>query len=296
MDILFNKNIFDNFLEYGDVLIPHREHKEKEYSYNLNSDLLRSIEFAEKPEIIVLGCSITLGVGLKENDIWSNILSEKLDNKFKIGNISYSGGSAMKSIISFFNIIEKYNYLPKYVLCNFPSLDRFLFISENNKYIKDYYSRLFPIKSTKEFAPFDYNKIIPIEWAYYTNLEYIKMLDIFCKSNNIKMFWSTWSKNDKNLFSSLFKDNFDSYVEDPTIDIFPAVHEDDIKSNNINSLILDYSANEECHKQDILPYGEYYFNCAYDNKKDSEGFMSPHPGVHRHIHWAEFYKSLIENQ
>jgi hypothetical protein len=301
MYIPFSKDIIKYNLNEDGYTFGGRESTNSKYSYKVNSDGLRSIEFSNKPNIIVLGCSITFGAGLKEEDIWSSLLLTKIKNhgNFSIGSLATYGGSVMEQVSSFFNMIAKYDYVPKYVICNFPSLSRFYFLSSNSKYMKRYFGKVHPIKNTIARYPLEYEKIIPLEWIYYANMEYIKMLEIFCKTNNIDLIWNVWSELDKDMFD-FYSTNFNYYVQDPTVEIFPSVNENLERITVFNQLPEKYkmktNKNLVCHEEENEYYGNYYFNCAYDNKPvGAAKEYLPHPGVHRHLHWAEFYfENLIK--
>lgn len=104
----YNKNTKNRKYKVNDPIIAaHAEIPRPEYSYQWNEDGLRSIDFAQKPNIIALGCSLTLGQGLPENLRWSNLLQEELGyGKHLIGNISYSGAAINKLVSSFLSLIH----------------------------------------------------------------------------------------------------------------------------------------------------------------------------------------------
>lgn len=281
----------------SDILGKHSEIPRPEYNYRWNSDGLRSIEFSTKPDIVALGCSITLGQGLPEHLRWTDLLSSKISKP--IGNISYSGAAINKDISSFFGMVNQYNYLPKIVIANFANFERFYFIDGSGEYMRDWYIN-HKSKKTKVKAPWDYEEILPYEWVYYQNLDHIKMLETFCNSNGIHLFWSTWSNNLDDDQENFLKLNFKNYVQDPVRKQFPPDFEFIVAESDINNLRPHYEMNNwkdiRCHLEYKLKYPEI-FDYGYDYHKIEgswgPGAHWPHPGLHKHLHWSDFYYELI---
>ena len=283
------------------IFAQHSEIERNEYQYDWNSDGLRSIEFSEQPEVVVLGCSHTLGQGLPVDKRWSDVLAKLVYEKygFKVGNISYSGAAPMKNVSSFFGMINKYKYLPKIIVCNFANFERLWFVDSHNSYMRDY----FPHQGgQKVFAkmPFNYENLIPIEWVYFSNFDHIKMLEVFCESNNIKLIWSSWSimpSDDEELKISQL---FSKYVPDPTRYDFPDIQEKTGPPSSIEEIAPKYSMKNwgsiKCHNS-LFSENSEIFHHAYDYHKfptpEGPGAHWPHFGSHRHAHWAEFYFELI---
>lgn len=278
----------------------HSEIAVDRYNYVWNSDGLRSVEFSTKPEIIALGCSITLGQGLPIEHTWVDILSKKLNKP--IGNISYSGASAAKDVSSFFGLIHKYNYIPKVVIANFANMQRLYFIDPMNEYMRDYFLNNEP-RISKALVPFEYGQIIPYEWVYYQNFDHIKMLEAFCKVNNILLIWSSWSTNMPDNMEDFINATFDNYVSDPTRGEFPDNFEYsvDVKSPvELPNMFKMYNWDSmQCHLTEFDEEPEA-FHHGYDFHKIAgewgPGAYWPHPGRHRHIHWADFYYEELKKR
>lgn len=62
-----------------------------EISYKFNSDGFRSEEFSERPSIVFLGCSLTIGIGIPYECTWPNIVAKTLD--LANFNLGIGGGS-----------------------------------------------------------------------------------------------------------------------------------------------------------------------------------------------------------
>jgi hypothetical protein len=275
---------------------PFRETSDKPYEYVLNSDGLRSVEFSEKPEIIALGCSMTFGSGLFVEDRWASILEKHLKKdgyNYKVGVIAYHGGSAHQSISGLFSILSKYQYKPKYIFCNFPGIDRYSFISpeEDRLVFGSTYAQV--QKKLKSSYPYDWFNIIPHEWAYYINFEYVRILEEYCRSNKIVLVWSTWSS-----FGHLGKDfetfcleNFSNYYIDPSRELFPNIHSGKVMTKDYHDYKMFDWESIRCHEEVLNKYGDEYFNTAYDRGGPD---FTPHWGIHKQTHWAEFYRSFIK--
>jgi len=298
----YNKNTKNRKYKVNDPIIAaHAEIPRPEYSYQWNEDGLRSIDFAQKPNIIALGCSLTLGQGLPESLRWSNLLQEELGyGKHLIGNISYSGAAINKLVSSFFGLINKYEYVPEIVICNFANFERFYFVSPNAEYMQDWYIN-YSSKKTKVTAPWNYQEILPYEWVYYQNLDHIKMLETFCNSQGIKLIWSTWSNALTDSDETFLRNNFKNYFQDTTRAQFPIHFEFDIHGDTKDKLLPQYKMinwdSVQCHKEYFDNHMDI-FDMAYDYHKFAgpwgPGSNRPHPGIHRQLHWKDmYYNELI---
>lgn len=282
------------------VLVTHAEIERADYSYDWNSDGIRSIEFSTKPRVVALGCSITLGQGLPVELRWTDLLSKKMGEP--IGNISYSGGSISQIVSSFMGMIKQYDYVPEYVICNFAPFERFYFISGNGTELKDYCLGN-KSRKTKDNAPWDYAATIPYEWVYYSALNSLQILEAFCQANNIKLIWSTWTNSLSEDQERFLLNNFSCYHQDTVRKEFPPHFEFYIDPKEIDGLLPYYRIKNwesvGCHKEEQSAHPEV-FDYAYDYhkigpSKDKQITRTPHPGLHKHLHWAEFYHAIINS-
>ena len=254
----------------------------KIYDYKLNSDGLRCVEFSEKPEILALGCSLTFGTGLPEEHVWPNLLKSMLNKSgydYKVGIIAYNAGSIMKSISSMFSMLHKYQYTPKYIFCNFPEITRYQFLGpeESDWNIQDY------SLGKNDGGPAKW------DWVFYANFEYLKMLEVFCAQSGIRLIWSSWEQDAT--FDSYCLKHFDNYKIENKKDLFMTYPLGDIEKYKMKGW-----DEIRCHEDFLKEFGEYAFNCAYDNaeakppivRPGAPSFM-PHYGIHRQQHWAEFF-------
>lgn len=282
------------------ILGPHSEIPRPEYDYRWNSDGIRSIEFSTKPEIVALGCSHTLGQGLPEWATWPKILGDMLGKE--IGNISYSGAAINKNVSSFFGMIHQYEYLPKVVIANFAGFERFYFIDGSGTYMRDWFINQ-SNKKTKVSAPWNYQEILPYEWVYYQNMDHIKMLEAFCDSTGIELVWSNWSNMIDRDGEAFLHKTFKHYYHDTTRSDFPVDFEFSVNPDNVEGILPHYKMfnwdNIRCHEDYLVKYPDI-FHYGYDYHKIpgswGPGAHWPHFGIHRQLHWAEFYHDILKTK
>jgi hypothetical protein len=129
------------------------------------------------------------------------------------------------------------------------------------------------------------------------------MLEAFCDSNNIKLIWSSWSNNITEEMENFLLNNFKHYVKDTARKQFPKDFEFLINPNTKEEMLPFYEMHNwkevQCHKEQKEKYPEI-FDHAYDYHKISgdwgPGAHWAHPGLHKHIHWAEFYFNILKNK
>lgn len=281
------------------TLAAHSEIARPEYDYKWNSDGLRSIEFSSQAPIVALGCSITLGQGLPHDMAWPQLLKGLYGAP--VASIAYSGASANKVISSFFGMIHQYKYKPEIVIAHFANFERLFFVSPDGNGMQEWFINHSP-KVTKAKAPWNYEEILPYEWVYYQNLDHIKMLEAFCETNGIKLYWSCWSNGLTPEQEQFLKDNFRHYVPDPTKHEFPINFEFGPAAKDIEGLTANYEMINwpGCHAEykekypEIFDYAYDYHKFPYDyGRVKGPGAHWPHPGLHKQLHIAEFWNNQL---
>jgi hypothetical protein len=172
--------------------------------FNVNSKNYRSDEFTSSHSglhILFGGCSHTLGVGLADNERWSQILY----NKIKLGssssgyfNVARSGSSIKGSIINMFKYIEEYGK-PDVIFFGVPEINRSItFLTNSKAYLDVTYEN-----DEKGLDNAD---------LYFDSYHYYKILELFCKFAGIRLisFNSDIQAPDEFGAKSNF-DNFDTY-------------------------------------------------------------------------------------
>jgi len=265
----------------GYQMIMHPDFIEREFGnipVVLNKDNYRSPELANV-DFVFTGCSQTFGIGLEEEFIWGKNIATK--NNWTYNNLATPGDSVFNIVFSLFKYFNKYGN-PKYLACLFPDFNRTRVYLDDIIYNVDgKINQLFSISYNPfdEFVPEKHRKkgtdllkrnkyvklpthpenILSYPNSLYFNLTYIKILEQYCKSNNINFVWSTWA---------------DIYTEsDFLFKIF----------ENFSKVYLMRLEDQDCHKE----YNNNpYFNVAYDNA---------HMGIHANLHVAENFMKVIND-
>jgi hypothetical protein len=145
--------------------------------YSRNSNGYRSDEFKTEHDgkhILFTGCSTTFGVGLYNEEVWANILYNKISKKEKYSgyfNLSFPGASIYTTILDIFKYFNKFGN-PDVIFINLT--DSYRFFAYDNK--AGIYKRTNFDESEKlhEIDLINYN-------MYF-------MLEQYCRANNIKLF------------------------------------------------------------------------------------------------------------
>jgi hypothetical protein len=248
-----------------------------EYQYNKLG--YRSKDFGEK-DILTLGCSYTFGTGLHVKDTWPSILSDKMNMQY--ANLAIPGDSMQGQVIKAFQYFKEFDH-PKYIFGVFPIARFEMPYVENKMCKKDNWSdgniensKLKFIQkcacSINDFdtiskAPHNPNQIMPIEFAIFYNLMFMQILEQYCLSHKIKIFWTIWERDMEDYFQDKLKNK--------------------INSNNFfieKSLFLETLPCHQKYKNEPM------FDWAADfNPKNN---VKGHWGFHKHIHLAETMHSI----
>lgn len=288
-----NRGVEKNNNKYTRVFSEKDFEEPGKVDYIFNSYGLRSREFDVDHELVAAGCSFTYGTGIPENARWADMLANKLN--VSVANLSFPGAPIDMIIANLMKYLSLKDKDPKYIAVLLPDFLRVSYL--NNKENKSLVG--ISIDASQHKFSYDNNKdvlssVLPIEWSYFKVQDYIKMLEIYCKSKNIKLVWSTWStiKIDHQWLSH----KFECYRKDKTVDEFPDQDIDKIWTDDIIERIKYFEYEDmSCHREYLDQHSDYFYY-AYDRLQRTQGDMKmfqPHPGMHRNIHWADFfYKEL----
>jgi hypothetical protein len=277
--------------------------------YEPNSMGYRSEEFTENRDIVFSGCSQTWGEGVMLDGIWGNILSKSLNKKsYNIGLSARSPQFIVKNTIAF---CKKYGN-PKAIFCLFPDFTRIQMISDSAFMVGKFTppgivgsheypvlpNRISPIKDTKySKAPHLAEDMIPSEFIFSINLDYIHMLELYCKLNNIKLFWGTWDKwQDEYLHKNIDSMDFKNYVYLEQIKW--AYRPSGIHIENFYDNDPLYITHKQCHEEYRDVYGlNFDFPMDANPKSGLPGakVATGHIAVHRHLHIAEKFEEAFKN-
>lgn len=253
----------------------------------------------ENPDILAFGCSITFGLGIPELGRWPEILSNKTNKDItNLGN----PGASIKTICN--NIIQycMQNKMPKEIFCLMPDFFRNMVVVDKEFYnsklkrgdvekidglslifcnprVMPYEDGLFMEITDKKYIE-DYTSPHQLIFDAINNL-YI--LESFCLSNNIKLYWTTW-----HLPSSLIMEQLTKLEGFKLKNFYPFMLND--KTENLNEYTknrCNSSHNSEFKDDLCWSKGSDY---SIENYKKTIG--RAHPGIHFQYHVAEFFYEL----
>jgi hypothetical protein len=252
--------------ESGDILI------DPKHKYIINKYGYRGSEFLNQADILFAGCSQTFGIGMPEEMIWGNQLGKFLNKS--VANISKPGASVQWIVQKIFAYCQEFEN-PKYITCLFPDFFRMLapksYPSKNDNNILTPLILKNFIDSKQKFSkrPHRLEQVLELDFALYLSIQYINMLEQYCKSNNIKLYWSCWHKETTDIIKKL-QNEYSSFI----------FYNDSYIYGNFK---LD------CHPE----ISKKYAHC-FDIGGDIElSYDRAHLGVHAHTHIAEYFKDLI---
>ena len=289
--------------------------------YSFNSMGYRTEEFAENRKMVFAGCSQSVGEGVVYDGVWGNILSKTLG--LDSYNLSISGASTQLIVQNLIGFFKTYGN-PEFLFCLFPEFTRIQMKSNlefmKSRYEKDKYGRreyslvpnnFNPEKDVKySKAPHIAEDIIPSELLFSINLDYIRMLELYCKLNKINFRWGTWDgEQDSYLNDNISKMDFKDYVYLEQKNWHDGVEIDsnsfykyDLEGINFNSFYkYDLSVKPKDKDNALLNCNEDFkneykknFNIAMDDefKIGQRG----HFPVHKHIHIAEAFERSLHDK
>lgn len=164
----------------------------------INSHGFRSDEFKKNHDerhILFSGCSVTYGVGLLEDEIWAKKLYNKLNIKNDLSgffNLGSPGTSIFDIVANIFRYINNFNK-PETIFIALPNYQRRYVSNPDTRNIKDQtvdLSNKIFYGVYKDNTKDEFSDTLHI-YAYH----YLMFLEMFCKSNNINLFYFFYSKH-----------------------------------------------------------------------------------------------------
>jgi hypothetical protein len=266
--------------------------------YQLNEQGSVGDNFVHNPDILALGCSVTVPIGLPHGLSWPHLIKDELDLSLNV--VAYGGASVQRILHNATQHIMEYG-VPKKIYILLPSLDRAWVVGNkedpklpkfSNKYLSDknlsdlkqdvYYEleNVFWIEQIREYNNFgeknflfkdflNIKRSIPLEYGFLNQIYSLINFFSFCKLLGIECFYYSWN----GFFDHILLNN-------PILEKI-ATH----------SKIL----NEDCYwknnEQNPNFYDDYFSNNIKHEKYWKKGLDIPefnaHPGMYTHIHFAE---------
>jgi hypothetical protein len=255
-------------------------------------------EIYENPDILASGCSITFGLGIPESGRWTNFLSNATNKS--VMNLG-SPGASVESIC--LNLI-KYcmnNKMPKEIFCLMPDFFRSVVVFDEDfsemKTQRDKFGQhkgLLVTFCNPKVSMHDGSMFMEIKDKKYIEdsvsphqlifsaVNSIYMLESFCSTNNIKLYWTTWDTATAKIMeelSNLEKFQLKRYA--------PLSPKDNVKG--INHFIKDSCDLD--HGSEFKNTLQWTIGSDYSIVDGKKTNASAHPGIHFQHHVADlFYK------
>jgi hypothetical protein len=206
-----DRPIQHEFLHIGNQTFSHTERKLVGFGHEIfnnnvltapdlrvNSHGFRSDEFKknhDKKHILFSGCSITYGSGLLENEIWAKKLYNRLNIKNDLSgffNLGLPGISIFEIVANIFRYIDNFNK-PDSIFIAMPNYQRRYVSNPLTFNLKDEVAN--PKNKVfhgvyKNNVKDEFSDTLHI-YAYH----YLMFLEMFCKSNNIDLFYFCYNNN-----------------------------------------------------------------------------------------------------
>jgi hypothetical protein len=285
---ILNKSNGESFLPTVD------EHN----TYKINSLGLRG-EVDLDADVLASGCSITFGIGLPEGGRWTNLLSNRMNKS--VMNLGNPGGS----VATICNQIIHYcmnNKMPKQIFCLMPDFVRNMVVVDKEFYksgvkrenvgTRDYLELMFcnpTIKTDGDRVFMETKDKRNIEDSVSPHqlilnaVNYIYVLESFCLSNNIQLYWTTWDKPSSMVMEQLLM--LDNFKLKNFVPFYPKQATDQLNIFIKNNCSSDH--NSEFRDHLCWPSGSDY--SVIDYKKQP---LMSHPGIHFQYHVADFFYNL----
>ena len=271
-------------------------------------------------EIIGIGCSFTFGLGVPENGIWTNILSDQVGiNILNLGVPGHTVKKICELAIKYMSKFEK----PKTIFAFFPSFFRGMMIEDINFYRSsrnmsedkqtkvEKQSSFYPeihydrnqnsmffkktdspkfFKSKDSQVPYMENVLSPHQ-LISDAIDSISTLQDFCFSHGIKLYWSTWDIPTSILMNTLSK------IPDFKLKNYIKFADDNF--NNYCAIDGKFPNNFCNSGHDSKLASHISWDCGSDKLVDPDGNVlkswPSHPGIHFQYHIADVFKEYTNS-
>lgn len=274
--------------------------------YQFNEFGYRGKNFKETPaDILASGCSQTWGSGVPNGYLWPEILEKNIN--LNVDNIGFPGKSTAAIVQNIFSYFREIGH-PKYVFIYLPDLFRFMLpvspgflhtnsvdhISDHEKITSkdmDMISDTNLNYSIETFerpkymtSPYYMEEIITPEITIWQALNYLQMLEEYCKIANINLKYGSWDNRTNFVLNKIKTDKF-------YLNFIDTENEKWIKFKKDVGWFYskDGVSPEECHSNLIDNKNKAFWNVANDCYQINGGHM----GVHQHIHIAEIFEREV---
>lgn len=184
--------------------------------YQYNSDFFRCDEFGSnnsKYHVVFGGCSETEGIGGNLEEAWSYKLYLELKQKYDIGgyySLGKSGNGWHKIVLSLIEYSNKYG-TPTHFFVLLPNIGRNYYWYKDDQ--KWQYDQKY-VEISRKDSPHGPESIIDLDEHRRQFMEFAvgwKIFQNYCKSNNIKLLYSTWDALENYNFS-VYDNQFKCFI------------------------------------------------------------------------------------
>lgn len=227
--------------------------------YRLNSYNYRSDEFKKEHDglhILFMGCSVTMGIGLKLDEMWTvkllNNISKtsKVSGHFNVAKYGYSSYSSIHAAFKYFKEIGK----PDIIFYNIPNFTRAHRLTKNGK------------ASIQVLEKNDDARIISNFNAtnIFTFFQTYHMLELFCKMNGIRLISFSWDASENENYTNTIDNLVNNHLS--TNDIFKDFYNFEtfygINKNKLTNYVISQQSQRKLEfgitARDGAHYGELY--------------------------------------
>ena len=163
----------------------------------LNSKNFRCEELIgnhEGEHLLFSGCSTTFGIGLEEDEIWSKKLYNRIKEDKKVSgyfNLAMPGIGCLEIVANIFKYIDKFGNPDTIFIC-LPEIGR-NYIAINEETIKFLnYPEDFEAGLVRHGTYTKDKDEQSLEVLKINTFHYLLFLELYCKSNNIKLYMFSW--------------------------------------------------------------------------------------------------------
>lgn len=256
-----NREYFLTYAEKNDYKIKPSD----KIVYKLNNYGHRSDNFApidqDKTNILFAGCSSTFGEGIPEDTRWTNRVHNQFKDAGPLQVLGYPGAGADKLVSNIVKYCSQYGN-PDYLFVMFADFSRHVeFLDRNGE------------KKFENVLMFNYGeksisyKDNELETALFQFQNYYRILEAYCKSNNIKLYTSSWDSLTSQQMERLGFDTFRTMRFNEIEEYFFALDKEDLHGLDKK---LYFLARDGHHDGTIRQrfVGDAFMKRVLDDKKD----------------------------
>lgn len=253
-------------------------------------------------DVLAIGCSITFGIGVPEEGRWTNLLSNKMNKS--VMNLGNPGGS-VETICRHIIQYCMNNKMPKEIFCLMPDLFRNMVVVDKEFYKsgwergigkEDHLELMFcnpVVKMEKGIVFMEIKDKTYIEDSVsphqliLDSVNYLYILESFCLTNNIKLYWTTWHRPSSAIINKLAK------IEDFKLKNFTPFYPEDAVDQGNTFIKNTCNLGHDSEFKDHLCWHSASDYSIINHKKQPH---MAHPGIHYQYHVADFFYNLSEQE